>query len=242
MKIFALSDLHLSLSEPYRAGDAHQPSLSKPMLKFGALWQDYFQRLERNWYATVSDEDTVLIAGDISWAMTLAQAEYDLAYIDSLPGRKLMVKGNHDYWWESVSRLRSVLPPSIAVLQHEAVVVGNYAVCGTRGWVLPEHSDFRESSDRKIFDRELIRMELALEQAASFGLPVIAMMHYPPLDNADIGGQFCELMGRYAVTDCVYGHIHGDKKGAYEGEYKGIRYHNCSIDRIDFCPRLIVEQ
>jgi len=237
MNIFAISDLHLSLTAAWRPG---RPALlSKPMDIFGQAWTDYPGPLAERWRRLVRPEDTVLIAGDISWAMTLTEALYDFAYLADLPGRKLIVKGNHDYWWQSLSQVRQALPPSVEPLQHSAARVGGFTVCGTRGWLTPGHRDFQESEDRKIYERELLRLEMALEDGARFSLPIIAMLHYPPLLPEEDQSGFTQLLDCYPVTDCVYGHLHGDKAAAFEGERKGVRYHNCSADRLDLTPLLI---
>ncbi|MBQ3286586.1 MAG: metallophosphoesterase [Firmicutes bacterium] len=243
MKLFALSDLHLSLSAPHLPGGADQPCLYKPMEKFGLLWADYFRRLEDSWREKVAPEDAVLIAGDVSWGLTLDDALFDLDYIEALPGKKILVKGNHDYWWQSLSRVREAAGSSLLFLQHSAFGVGPWAVCGTRGWLLPSHADFKQEEDGRLLHRELLRLEMALEEAAALERPIIVMLHYPPLDDPKQDSPFTELIGRYpAVTDCVYGHIHGDKAPAFEGVYRGVRYQNCSIDRLDFTPRLIAEE
>lgn len=241
MRIFALSDLHLSLTAPYRAGGGGAPRLAKPMSVFGAQWEDFFQRLEANWRAVVTDADAVLLAGDLSWAMTLEEAGNDLAFLSSLPGRKLIVKGNHDFWWSSISRLRAALPPSIVALQHSAQALGGHAICGTRGWLLPEAREFKKGEDDKIYQRELLRLEMALKEAAALRLPIIAMLHFPPLPRPGSASGFCDLLERYQAAACVYGHIHGDKAPAFEGAYRGVRYYNTSADRLAFRPLLIAD-
>ena len=241
MKLYALSDLHLSLTAPYRPGVDANLQLKKPMSMFGQVWRDYFYRLEQNWRAVIGEDDWVLVAGDISWAMTLSEARYDLDYLGSLPGKKIMIKGNHDYWWSSVSQVRAAVSPSITVLQHSAVSTGAYAVCGTRGWLLPQHSEFKEEEDRKLFLREIERFRMALNDAAKLEKPIIAMLHYPPLLKANQDSPFCKLLRKYQVHTCVYGHIHGDMERAFEGEKDGVRYCNSSIDRLDFRPLLIGE-
>ena len=179
----------------------------------------------------------------LNQGLTLADALFDLDYIEALPGQKILVKGNHDYWWQSLSRVREAAGCSLHFLQHSAFGVGPWAVCGTRGWLLPSHADFKQEEDGRLLHRELLRLEMALEEAAALDRPIIVMLHYPPLDDPKQDSPFTELIGRYpAVTDCVYGHIHGDKAPAFEGVYKGVRYQNCSIDRLDFTPRLIAEE
>jgi len=237
MNIFAISDLHLSLTAPWR--DGLPARLAKPMDIFGQAWADYPGPLAERWQHLVGPEDTVLIAGDISWAMTLAETVHDFAYLQALPGRKLIIKGNHDYWWQSLSRVRKALPPSVEALQHSAARAGGWAVCGTRGWLTPAHRDFQESEDRKIYERELLRLEMALAEGVRFNLPMIVMLHYPPLLPEEEESGFTRLLDAYPVTDCVYGHLHGDKASAFEGERKGVRYHNCSADRLELTPLLV---
>lgn len=237
MNIFAISDLHLSLDAPYAAGGR----LNKPMDVFGAFWRDWLAHLAANWRASVAEEDAVLLPGDLSWAMTLPEARHDLEFIASLPGHKYIVKGNHDYWWQSLSKLRQALPPSVTALQHSAARVGEFAVCGTRGWLLPAHSDFRESVDRRIFDRECLRLTMALDQARALGGPILLMLHYPPLLGAGTENAMSAIIDRYAVQACVYGHVHGNKQSAFEGVHNGVRYDNCSADRLGFRPLLLAE-
>ncbi|MEG1662284.1 MAG: metallophosphoesterase [Clostridiales bacterium] len=239
MKIFAVSDLHLSLSAPF---SMEEPAQSyKPMTLFGDAWADFYQRLAQNWRDQVGGEDCVLLPGDISWAMQLAEARYDLAYIGDLPGMKVMIKGNHDYWWASIGRLRQMLPPHFIALQHNAIAAGRFAVCGTRGWLLPCHNDFNEQEDRKIFDRELLRLEMALEEAQLLQRRMIVLLHFPPLDELGQETAFMDLICRYPVDYCLYGHIHGNKNPAFAGEYRGVQLINCSVDRLGCRPLLITE-
>ncbi len=241
MRIFAISDLHLSLTAPYCTADTASPQLAKPMSVFGAGWHDFFQRLCSNWCAQVTAEDAVLLAGDLSWAMTLEEARYDLAFLGSLPGRKWIVKGNHDFWWSSYARLCAALPPSVQALQHGAARLGGWAVCGTRGWLLPGTREFCAAEDEKIYRRELLRLEMALVEAQRLALPIIAMLHFPPLTQDGAASGFSELLERYGVRLCIYGHIHGDKAPAFEGELRGVRYFNTSADRLGLTPLLLTE-
>lgn len=237
MAIFAISDLHLSLTAPWRRGQAAE--LAKPMDIFGAAWADYPIPLADHWQKLVQPEDTVLIAGDLSWAMTPAEAAFDFQFLQDLPGQKLIIKGNHDYWWQSLSQVKKALPPSVIPLQHSAVAVEGRAVCGTRGWLSPAHRDFQEGEDRKIYEREVLRLEMALKEGAKLGLPIIVMLHYPPLLPEEEASGFSRLLDSYPVTDCLYGHIHGDKAAAFSGERRGVRYQNCSADRLELRPLLI---
>ena len=171
MRLFAIGDLHMS------GGD------EKPMDIFGPQWDRHFLRIKANWETTVGDGDTVLIPGDISWAMQLKDAREDLEQIGSLPGRKILCKGNHDYWWNSITQVRSALPPSVTALQHDAADLGDVVVCGTRGWLIPTAEQPLSEQDGKIYRREAERLRLALEQGRSMAgdRPLIAMTHYPPL-------------------------------------------------------------
>lgn len=239
MNIFAISDLHLSLAAPFNEAAPDLTPLYKPMNVFGARWDDALSALTNNWRRQVTEQDSVLIPGDISWAMTMEEARYDFAFLASLPGRKIISRGNHDYWWNGISKLREALPSGIYPLQHDAISVGDYAVCATRGWTLPGRNDFKENPDRKIYNRELLRLEFALEDAVKLSQPIIVMLHYPPVYSPQTGSGFLELLKKYPVRHCIYGHLHGNKTAAFEGELDGITFTNMSMDRIAFCPKLI---
>ncbi len=238
MKIFAISDLHLSLSAAYCPDSP--PESYKPMWIFGEQWKNFYHRLAENWQQAVSQEDWVLLSGDLSWAMTLPQARYDFDYLAGLPGKKVIIKGNHDFWWSSFAQVQAALPPGIIPLQHQAIAVGDYAVCGERGWLLPNHSDFQPQKDQPVLRRELLRLELSLERAAQLALPIILLLHYPPINEAEEDSCFMEVIRRYPVRFCLYGHIHGDKNPAFQGEYQGVSFINCSADRLNLRPLAIV--
>lgn len=230
MRLFAIGDLHMS------GGD------EKPMDVFGPQWDRHFFRIRENWLAEVKEEDTVLIPGDISWAMQLKDAEADLQEIGRLPGHKVLCKGNHDYWWNSISQVRSALPASITALQHSAVDIGEAVVCGTRGWLIPTDDQPLNEQDDKIYRREAERLRLALDEGkkAANGRPIIVMTHYPPLLQSTKHSLFTELMAEYGVRDAVYGHLHGSGiQSGVNGEYQGIRFHLVSCDSIRFCPKEI---
>ena len=230
MRLFAIGDLHLS------GGD------DKPMDVFGPQWDRHFFHIRENWQRLVREEDTVLIPGDISWAMQLADAREDLEWIGSLPGRKIICKGNHDFWWSSVSQVRSVLPPSIKALQHSAADLGSAVACGTRGWLIPTEEMPLSAEDEKIYRREAERLRLALEEASGIaaGRPLIVMTHYPPLLAGTTDTVFTELMESYGVNTAIYGHLHGSGiQNGFTGEHNGIRYHLVSCDSIGFCPKEI---
>ncbi|MBD3276936.1 MAG: serine/threonine protein phosphatase [Candidatus Aegiribacteria sp.] len=234
MGLFALGDLHLSLSS------------SKPMDIFGDHWQQHHLKILRNWRKIVGEDDTVLIPGDISWAMSFQESMEDLEWIRELPGRKILIKGNHDYWWPSISKLRSFLKPNMVPLQHNAAEAEGCVITGTRGWLTPESEGFHEESDGKVFRRELIRLRMGLEAAdklRSRGQSLIAMMHYPPL-AAGIPTEFCGLMEEFGVDTCVYGHIHmapGEWPGNLDLQLNGTSYILVSADYLDFNPLRIGE-
>lgn len=226
MKIFAVSDLHLP------------GNMDKTMDMFGLRWQGHFEKIKEDWKKKVSDEDVVLIAGDISWAMHLEQALPDLNAIGELPGKKLLIRGNHDFWWSSVSRVREKLTENTFVLQNDAVKIGDYVFAGTRGWM-----DSNTEEDKKIFAREQIRLELTLSAAQKLmdeNSTLVMMLHYPPVINKTKFNQFCPVMEEYNVKYCVYGHLHGvNPIEAETVEHNGIKYILSSCDMIDFSLREI---
>lgn len=224
MHIFAIGDLHLS-GEPQK----------KPMEIFGEHWAGHKEKIKQSWLEQVGPEDTVLICGDISWAMNLQEALVDLEWIAKLPGRKLLIRGNHDYWWTSLSKMKKQLGDSFEFVQNDVIMVDKIAVCGTRGWLLPSAESFSEEDD-KIYKREGIRLELSLEAAKKLEPEaVVVMLHYPPLFAAEEETVFTQLMEKYSVKYCVYGHIHGENKiSTYEGERRGVSYKLVSCDTQKF--------
>ncbi|MCR5567553.1 MAG: metallophosphoesterase [Clostridiales bacterium] len=230
MSLFAIGDLHLSGGE------------DKPMDVFGPQWDRHFLRIRENWKELVKEEDTVLIPGDISWAMQLEAAKADLEEIGRLPGKKILCKGNHDYWWNSISQVRSALPDSMTALQHNAADLGDAVVCATRGWMIPTKEMPLSDQDAKICRREADRLRMALDDASARagGRPVIVMTHYPPLLAGETNTVFTEILEAYGVHTAVYGHLHGTGiQAGFTGEYHGIRYHLVSCDSIGFSPKKI---
>lgn len=226
MSIYAIADVHLS------------HTVEKPMEIFGSAWEDHTRRLEACWKKTVADGDLVLIPGDISWAMQLEDAKEDLAFLDALPGKKLLLRGNHDYWWSSYTKVKQLLPDSIGAIQNNAVLRGNVAIGGTRGWTSPNSAAFSQD-DRKIYERELGRLRLSLA-AMPEGCEKLVMLHYPPLDDKLADTPFTLLLEEYGVCDVVYGHLHGPAHhSAFSGVHHGVRYHFASADYLSFCPLLI---
>ncbi len=229
MKVFAIGDLHLSLNS------------DKPMDVFGPQWDHHAQRIAESWKETVSEEDLVLVPGDISWAMHLKNAAADLKYIGDLPGKKVILRGNHDYWWDSLAKVRNALPAGVYALQNDAVVIGGVAIAGSRGWTCPGSQNFDPATDQRIYERELIRLELSLKKAAGKGA-MICMLHYPPFNESRASSGFTELFERYGANLVVYGHLHGKScKSAFEGVRNGVQYVLCSADHLEFRPKLIME-
>lgn len=227
MKIFAVSDLHLP------------GTVDKTMDMFGLKWQGHFDKIKEDWLRKVKEEDVVLIAGDISWAMHLEQALDDLDAISKLPGKKILIRGNHDFWWSSVSRVREKLKENMFVLQNDAIKIGDYVFAGTRGWMESNSQD-----DKKIFAREQIRLELTLNSAKKLmdeNSTLIAMLHYPPVINKTKFNQFCSIMEQFDVKYCVYGHLHGvDPKEAEIVKNNGITYILSSCDMTGFTLREVL--
>lgn len=211
---------------------------------FGPQWDGHFDRIRADWSAKVRPEDTVLIPGDISWAMQLEQALPDLRAIGELPGKKVLLRGNHDYWWCGITRLREALPPGMYAVQNDAMRLDGAVVCGTRGWTLPAPGG--KSEDEKIYSRELLRMEMSLENARALlraGDRLIVMCHYPPLGEGGAGTRLSALLEKYRPDDVVYGHLHGASlKGAVTGVIGGIRYHCVSCDGLNFTVYRLPDQ
>lgn len=228
MALFAIADLHLSLD-----GD-------KPMDVFSG-WNDYVKRLEDNWHKIITDDDTVVIAGDISWAMKLEETYKDFKWIDRLPGRKIFLKGNHDYWWCTKSKIDKFLAEncldSISVLFNNAYVCGDNAVCGTRGWFLENDTP----EDIKVLNREVGRLRASIEAAIKTGKEPVVFLHYPPYYNRTECKEIFDVLLEYDIKKCYYGHIHGAKniKNAFEGNYKGVELRLISCDKLSFIPLLV---
>ncbi len=226
LALFIIGDLHLS------------ESVDKPMDIFGGAWHNYTEKLISQWQNTVKPDDTVILAGDISWGMSLFDSLADFKLLDRLNGTKLILKGNHDYWWDTVTKMTKFLNEngvhSVKFIYNNSYTVDGIAVCGTRGWT-PETSDSKDS-DRKIIAREAGRLERSF-QSAPDDIEKIAVFHYPPLYDNYTSQPFIELMQKYGVKRCFYGHLHAASiKNAKKGEFFGINFYLVSADSIDFLP------
>lgn len=224
MKIFAISDLHLSLNNP------------KPMNIFGPVWEGYEQKIFDDWREKVGDDDLVLLAGDFSWAMRLDEAKPDFELIKDLPGKKVLIRGNHDYWWSSISAVRAALPQNMFAIQNDAIKFGDIIVCGTRGWTVPENGEFASAEDEKIFKREVIRLDLTLKSAKALqqnGEKIICMMHYPPCNFKREDSEFTKLLCEAQVACVVFGHLHGYKRKQNQFRLDGINYYLTSCDMVE---------
>lgn len=228
MELFAIADLHLSQSG------------AKPMHIFGDHWADHAERMASAWDREVGPTDLVLCPGDISWSMRISEMAEDLAWLAQRPGHKLITRGNHDYWWSSISKVRAALPEGCLALQNDALVVGDVVIAGSRLWAHPGSPEFGPA-DEKIYRREAGRLELSLQAARKQAndRTVIAAVHYPPLGPDARATAFSELLERYAVDLCVYGHLHGAAAhdGAVEGEHNGVIYALVASDYLGFVPR-----
>lgn len=222
----------------YAIGDLHLPGgQEKPMDVFGEHWEGHFERIAADWRNRVTEDDVVLIPGDTSWAMQLADATEDLQAIGELPGQKILIKGNHDYWWGGIGQVRRALPEGMMAIQHDAVDLGDVIVTGTRGWAWPTEETPLSQEDERIFNRELIRLELALNAAVKIAgdRPIVLMLHYPPLYQADRDTPFTRVIEKYPVQTVVYGHLHGaGLRAGFTGTWNGIQYQLVSCDGLDF--------
>ncbi len=226
MTLYAIGDLHLPGGE------------EKPMDIFGDHWENHFAHIAEDWRTRVQPEDIVLIPGDISWAMQLEQAVPDLQSIGALPGCKVLIKGNHDYWWSSLAKLQRVLPADMTALQHNAADLGEMVVCGTRGWMFSTAEETLTPENERILKRELLRLDMALtsaEKLANGSKPIVVMLHYPPLYDAMRQTPFTEVLLRHPVHTVVYGHLHGSGiRAGFTGMQDGIRYMLTSCDALGF--------
>ena len=244
MSIYVIGDLHLSFSE------------NKPMDIFGDNWSGHEEKIKKDWMEKVTDNDVVILPGDFSWSMKLEDTEKDFEFINNLPGKKLLLKGNHDYWWNTVTKMRKFLEEknfkNIDFIYNQGYEFENYIIAGTRGWSLLEGE-----KDEKVLNRELARLEASIKDGLkkanqdlahedSAGTETIAaqkelivFMHYPPISNTKVlnneEAKFVEIMKKYNVKKCFYGHLHGSSiKDAFEGKFEGIEFKLISADGLNF--------
>lgn len=230
MSLFVLADLHLCFGEP-----------SKTMSVFNG-WADYQDRIKKHWLELIKNEDTVVLPGDISWGMSLAEAAPDFHFINDLPGEKIIIKGNHDYWWSTMKKMEGFLAAegcsTIKLLHNNHYRYGEYGICGTRGWVnMPG-----ETQDEKVLKREVQRLETSIKSALAENLKPIVFLHYPPIFATNFNYDILEVLYRYNISDCYYGHIHG--RSAHElcvkNTYDGINFHLIAGDYLQFIPEKIL--
>ena len=230
MALYGIADLHLSFEA------------DKPMNIFGENWADHEEKIKENWLKKIKDKDTVLIPGDISWAMKLQEAMTDLRWINSLPGRKILLRGNHDYWWSSISKMNNLFD-NMFFLQNNYYMYKDYALCGTRGWTCPNDVKF-DDHDKKIYDREIHRLRLSLESAKKDGFKkYIVMTHYPPTNEKFEKSGFVDIYEEYKVERVIYGHLHGKDsfKMGLKGIYNNVEYILLSCDFVNFNPVKIMD-
>ena len=223
MKIYSISDLHLDINN------------TKPMNVFGHVWDDYIAKIVADWNEKVTDDDIVILAGDYSWAMKLEDVVPDFNWLTTLKGTKIIIRGNHDYWWHSVSKVRAVLPENVYVLQNDAITIGNYIFCGNRGWLIPEGKNKTDEND-KIYARELIRLDLSLKSAQALKTndeQIIYITHYPPFNNKVEPNEFTKMIENAGVSICIFAHLHGYiNPNMMYNEINGVKYYLTSCDAL----------
>lgn len=224
MKIFAISDLHISTNT------------NKPMEIFGGNWIGYMEKIKADWQEKVTDDDLVLIGGDLSWAMDIEDAQKDLQTLADLKGKKILIKGNHDYWWSGIGKVRDILPENFFALQNDSLRFDGVLICGSRCWSVPGSPDFNEQ-DRKIYLRETERLKLSLSSAQKIkqdGDKLIALVHFPPFNVHREDSAFTEIFEQFGVDAVIYGHLHGKSVRADKLVVKnGIKYYLTSCDQVE---------
>jgi uncharacterized protein len=230
VRLLAIADPHLS---------SHA---AKPMTIFGGNWAGHPEIFFQRWRETVLEDDVVIISGDISWGLKLPDAMPDLEMIAALPGQKILVRGNHDYWWPSIGKLRAALPVNMHALQHDSIIINDTAIIGTRGWTCPGNDDF-DSDDEKIYARELERLKLAIASLkGKMFTRLIVALHYPPFNARFRESGFTELLETAQADAVIFGHLHGYKPSRLPKEWKGIPLHFVACDAVNFVPQIVLEQ
>lgn len=225
--IYAIGDLHFDYSK------------EKPMDVFGENWINHEEKIIKNWKDKVKEEDLVLLPGDISWALKLKDSIGDLTRIENLPGKKIISKGNHDYWWSSLNKMNNLGFKTIEFLFNNSFEYNDYSICGTRGWASRDSFEFNEN-DEKIYLREVIRLENSLKGAKNKN--IIAMIHYPPFNQDFKPNEFSEMLADYGVKKCLYGHLHGQgHKYRFQGEMLGVDYQFVASDFLNFDLDVVLE-
>ena len=238
MSIYALADLHLALSNPEKSMDV-----------FGSRWEGYIDRIRDNWTNTVTGADTVLIPGDISWATYIDKACEDFRFISELPGRKLLSRGNHDFWWTTMKKMEEFFESSgfnnLQFVRTNVVEAEGCLISGTRGWMIESKDSLDGSDNRKIYEREKLRIQMCvdkLNEADPGHLKTrLLMIHYPPITAKQEFTEFAQLISDGKVDICVYGHLHGKAhKKAFEGDFGGTKFICSSADYVEFCPVRVI--
>ncbi len=231
MALFTLSDTHLSLTT------------EKPMDIFGSRWRDHDKKIEAEWNRLVKKEDTVVVGGDISWGISLAEAAEDLLFLDRLPGQKILLKGNHDYWWTTIKKVEDFFAEkgitTIRLLQNNSFLCEGYALCGTRGWYSDAGNAPEESDYKKIVARETTRLKLSLDSVSDPTPEKLVFMHFPPYFENYVCRPLIDLLHEYGITRCYFGHIHGVYSLAPSSSFEGIEFRLVSADFLNFAPLLI---
>ncbi|WP_119672314.1 metallophosphoesterase [Deinococcus sp. RM] len=231
MRVYAIADLHLAFCTP------------KPMTVFGPQWAGHPQAIFDEWRAAVRDEDLVLLPGDLSWAMRLPEAMQDLAPVAALPGTKVLLRGNHDYWWPTAAKLRAALPEGMLAVVNDAVRVGNVVVCGSRGWITPGF-DALGADDQRLLDREAERLSLSVQAARTLRQPgdhLILMLHYPPATPPYPANPITRVIDDARPDLIVYGHLHGVAPERAMRHVNGVPAHLVAADGLKFRPRLLLD-
>lgn len=231
MRVYAIADLHLAFCTP------------KPMTVFGPQWAGHPQAIFDEWRAAVQDGDLVLLPGDLSWAMRLPEAMQDLAPVAALPGTKVLLRGNHDYWWPTASKLRAALPEGMLAVVNDAVRVGNVVVCGSRGWITPGFEALG-ADDQRLLDREAERLSLSVQAARTLRQPgdhLILMLHYPPATPPYPANPITRVIDDARPDLIVYGHLHGVAPERAMRHVNGVPAHLVAADGLKFRPRLLLD-
>lgn len=234
MSLFVIADTHLSLNN------------SKPMDIFGSRWSGHVEKLRMSWSSIVGENDTVVIAGDISWAMTLEKAREDLAFIDSLPGKKILIRGNHDYWWSTPTRIGDFFEKndisSISILQNSAIKCEDFVLCGTRGWYSDEASCKEDADFKKVAAREALRLDMSINDAKKRNLEgeIIAFTHFPIVFGDFVSEEMLSVLKKHSVKRAFFGHIHGRYSLPQRQIYSSTEFSLVSADFLDFRPQIIL--